>query len=163
MLKKIVCTICLVMSGCGVYTFSGSALPSHIKTVAIPLFENTSLEPGIAEEMTRIITKEYISNGALRVVEKKPHASLNVTITGYTSEAHNYNAQGDVREYRIIIKAAAVFRDEIKGKDIWKEDNIICSGNYSSEAGSSETEETGKERAMQDLARILIENTISGW
>ena len=148
------------MPGCAIYSFSGSALPAYIQTVAIPMFDNKTMEPGIAEEMTRTITQEYITNNRLRVVEKDANATLLVTIIGYANDPFSYDAPGTVREYRVTIRASALFRDEKKGKDIWKEDNIICYGTY---AASTENQDTGKRKAMKSLADILIENTISGW
>ncbi|MCH7954892.1 MAG: hypothetical protein IIC40_04020, partial [Candidatus Marinimicrobia bacterium] len=41
-----------VVIGCGPYSFSGSSIPSHIKSVAIPIFENETAEFGIKEKVT---------------------------------------------------------------------------------------------------------------
>lgn len=149
--------------GCGIYTFSGSTLPSHIKTVAIPLFVNQTMEPGLSEELTQRIRDAYISNNALKLTEKRAHSTLQVTLRSYRHAPFTYDEQGNVREYRVTIAASGIFRDERKNKDLWKEDNIVCYGTYSVESRNRESERVGKQRAMQDLSRILIENTISGW
>ena len=159
-MRFLICFLILLLSNCGIYTFSGSALPAHIKTVSIPMFVNKTPQPGIAEEMTRMITQAYVSDNRLKVTEKNANSSLNVSITGYANDPFSYDESGNVREYRVTIRASAVFRDEVKSSDIWSKDNIVCFGNY---LASSETEETGKQLAMKQIANILIENTISGW
>jgi outer membrane lipopolysaccharide assembly protein LptE/RlpB len=160
-MKRLLAFALLVFwTGCGIYTFSGSALPPHIKTVAIPLFANRTTEPGIAVELTRIITDAYITDNRLRVVENNASSTLLVTISGYTDEPFSYDEQGNVKEYRVTVRALAVFRDEKKSKDLWKEEAITCQGTYRYQ---QENEETGKQRAMKELANILLENTISGW
>jgi outer membrane lipopolysaccharide assembly protein LptE/RlpB len=163
MKKIILCLFLPFMLQCGIYTFSGSTLPSHIKTVSIPLFTNKSMEPGVAEELTRMVTQAYITNNTLRVTEKKAHSALRVTLLEYKNEPFTYDAQGLVREYRVVIRASAEFRDEKKNKDIWKNDNIVMYGVYSSEAPNIEKESDGKARAMKQMGDFLIENTISGW
>ena len=40
---------------CGIYSFSGSTLPSHLKTVGVPIFENRTAEFGIDQQITDII------------------------------------------------------------------------------------------------------------
>ena len=117
------------------------------------------MEPGIAEALTNTIRQAYISNNTLQVTEKNAQALLGVTITGYKNEPFSYDAGGTVKEYRVTITASAVFSDEKKSKSIWQENNITCQGIYT----TSENEETGKQRAIKELASILIENTISGW
>jgi hypothetical protein len=147
---------------CGFYSFSGSSIPSHIKTVSIPLFANKTTEPGIAEGLTNTIRQAYISNNALQVTEKNANSTLLVTITAYRNEPFNYDASGNVRTYRVVISASGLFRDEVKNKDIWSENNITCEGTYSADS-PRESEDDGQQRAMKELANILIESTISGW
>ena len=153
----------LLLTSCGIYTFSGSTLPLYIKTVSIPLFTNKTMEPGIAEEMTRKIRQAFILNNSIKVTEHKAHSVLLVTLTGYRNEPYTYDQSGNIREYRVTISASAVFKDKRKDNDIWKENNIVCYGVYSTLPQNRETEVQGKRRAMDDLSNILIENTISGW
>ncbi|NLW33526.1 MAG: hypothetical protein GXY77_18925, partial [Fibrobacter sp.] len=37
--------VLFLFNSCGIYTFSGSTLPTYLKTVDIPLFMNESMEP----------------------------------------------------------------------------------------------------------------------
>ena len=50
--------IFFLYSSCGYYSFKGS-LPSHIKRVAIPLFDNNTAYPGIHEDLTDKVTEDY--------------------------------------------------------------------------------------------------------
>ncbi len=152
----------LPLLSCGIYSFTGSSIPSHLKTVAIPLFEDRTTQPGLAAELTRSVRQAYIENNSLRVTEQGANATLLVTLTGYRNEPSSYDEQGYVREYRVVITAAAVFRDEQKKTDLWKEDNITARGPYTV-SSPAETEEDGKRRALKELSTYLIENTLSGW
>ena len=150
------------LPSCGIYSFSGSSIPSHIKTVSIPLFEDRTTQPGLAEELTRSVRQAYIENNSLKVTEQAANSLLRVALTGYRHEPSSYDEQGTVREYRVVITATAVFRDEQKGLALWKDNNIPARGLYTAES-PAETETDGRRRALKDLSDYLIENTISGW
>ena len=63
----------LLISACG-YRLAGTgtvALPKHLKTVAIPVFSNTSTEPNIHQRMTNAIRQSFINDGRLKVVDRK--------------------------------------------------------------------------------------------
>ena len=69
LLLSLLCAFVLI--GCGVYSFSGSGLPSHIRTVAVPLFSNKSSEYGIKDDLTEGIIEALVSDGKLKVVRKE--------------------------------------------------------------------------------------------
>ena len=63
-IKYLVLVVFFLNCSCGYYSFKG-ALPSHIKTVAIPLFENNTAYPNVAEDITNMIVDEFISDNSL--------------------------------------------------------------------------------------------------
>ena len=54
-------------SGCS-YSFSRSSLPSYIQTIAIPVLKNSTSEPGLQDEMTDAISRQFFADSSLRVV-----------------------------------------------------------------------------------------------
>jgi len=56
----------LLLAGCG-YSTRGS-LPDHIRTVAVPIFKNRTLEPGVETAITSGVVNAFSSGGRLRVV-----------------------------------------------------------------------------------------------
>ena len=62
---------CLFFSGCGYRLVgTGNALPPHIKTIHIPVFENTSSQPEIHRQLTSFVLQSFISDGRLKIVNK---------------------------------------------------------------------------------------------
>ena len=70
---KAVCVICvaLFVAGCGVYSFSSSSL-GGVKTVAVPQFENKTVEYGIEGDLTAKVIDRLITDNALKVVALWP-------------------------------------------------------------------------------------------
>ncbi|RKY83165.1 hypothetical protein DRP98_07780, partial [candidate division KSB1 bacterium] len=57
----------LLLGGCAYYSFSGNTLPSYIKTVAIPLFEDQTSEFGIKEKLTDALISEFTRDNTLKI------------------------------------------------------------------------------------------------
>lgn len=62
---------CLVVSACG-YHLGGTkpAVIEHAKTIAVDLFENTSLEPRAATLVTSSLAEQLQSDGTLQLVSR---------------------------------------------------------------------------------------------
>jgi len=150
----------LSISGCGVYSFSGSGL-SGIKTIAIPVFDNQTGEYGIRETLTEKIAERFVQDNTLKVVnEKIAESILQGIITKYEREAHTFDEQENIEEYIVRIWVKVTFEEKKNKKVIWKEDNLLGWGIYSAQ---DETEDLGKERAIEKLAEDIVNKTVKGW
>ena len=75
----------LLLAGCG-YGTRGN-LPSHIKTVAVPIFKNRTLEPGVESAITSGVVNAFSSGGRVRVVPlAEADAILEGEVVGYSLE-----------------------------------------------------------------------------
>jgi hypothetical protein len=154
---------CLFTGGCSVYTFSGSSLPSHLKTVDIPLFENQSMEPDIAEEVTRELNKQILADNLLRVVAIDGDATVRGTISSYLHEPYTFGAsstrQVAVDQYIVKIIAQIDFTDNIKDVPLFK-GSITGEGIYDFQ---KETEDTGRAKAIKDIVQRILQSSLQSW
>jgi hypothetical protein len=145
---------------CGIYSFSGSTL-GGIKTIAVPLFDNQTPEYGIRETLTEEIAERFVQDNTLKVVnEKMAESVLQGIITKYEREAHTFDEQENIEEYIVRIWVKVSFEEKKNKKVIWKEDNLLGWGIYSAQ---DETEDQGKERAIEKLAEDIVNKTVRGW
>jgi hypothetical protein len=148
------------VSGCGVYSFSGSGL-SGVNTIAIPLFDNQTQEYGIREALTEKIANRFVQDNTLKVVnEKAADTILRGTITRYNRESHTFDEQENIKEYIVRIWVKASFEEKKNKKTIWEEEDMMGWGIYSAE---DETEDMGRERAIEKLAEDIVNKTVKGW
>lgn len=148
-----------VLAGCGVYSFSGS-MGSGIETIAVPVFENKSVEFGIAEELTSGVIDEFVSDNTLKVIPKSSaDAVLNGTITRYDRVAYTYDENDQVQEYKVNI-TVSVNMSKADGTIVWEEASLTAYGIYSA---ADETEEDGKARAIAKVAEDIVNLTIRDW
>ena len=155
--------ISLFTAGCGIYTFSGSSIPSHLKTVDLPLMENQSMEPDIADDVSRELNRQILENNLLRIVSEDGDATISGSITGYLHEPYTYGASStrevDVNQYIVKITADVQFLDNTTGTPLFK-GSITGQGIYDFQ---KETEDKGKEIAMQDLIQRILQNSLQSW
>jgi hypothetical protein len=155
-----VCCMLFSVSGCGVYSFSGSGL-SGVNTIAIPLFDNQTQEYGIREALTEKIANRFVQDNTLKVVnEKAADTILRGTITRYNRESHTFDEQENIKEYIVRIWVKASFEEKKNKKTIWEEEDMMGWGIYSAE---DETEDMGRERAIEKLAEDIVNKTVKGW
>jgi len=144
----------------GCYTFTGSTLPLHLKTININPVIDQTLNPVFAENLTRGIIDGFESSSSLRYVNQNPHCELITILKTYSHEAYNTSGS-DVTEYKIELVLEVVFHDRVKDKILFKEENIPGFGTYSILKG--ETESNGQSTTINNIVEVILSNTVSGW
>ena len=149
--------------GCGVYTFSGSTLPSHLKTVDIPLFTNQSLQPGVAEDITAKLNSKVLEDNLLKPVSQNSDATIIGKVLSYDNRPYTYGSKSvrnvDVTSYSVKISVDIEFLDNKKDKTIYK-GVITEEGVYDFE---KEIEDVGKERAVEKIIDKIMQNSVQSW
>ncbi len=156
----------LLAAGCGVYSFSGS-LPSHIKTAAVPLFENKTVEPGLVEDLTDAIEAAIIRDGNMRIVgELQADALVQGTIVEFIDEADAFTRSEKAEQFRVRIYADVKFMDRVKNKALWEEQHMEGWGRYDAPGatgGEGKTRDDAIEDALKMLSDEIIDKTVAGW
>ena len=159
--------VALAAAGCGLYSFSASRLPGHIKTVAIPVFENVTPEPGLEQEVTQAVTAEFVRDNTLRVVpESRADSGLYGRVIRYQNRVFGYNAQAQTEEYEVVIEVQVEFKDLVKRKTLWKEEALLGRTTYfvvATVGQAPKDEVTGRTEAIRNLASDLLNRTVRSW
>ncbi len=93
----------ILTAGCGYHLVGyGSSLPNHIKTIAIPTFKNSSIEPNIHRDVTDSIRRAFISDGRLKLIDaRRADLIIKGTLIKYQLQPVSFSAQDTVDEYII--------------------------------------------------------------
>jgi len=151
-----------LVAGCGYYSFKGS-LPSHLKTVAVPLFYSQSQEPGIAEEITNEVINQFIEDNTLKIAdESEADLVLTGTVLAIPPARPAIVKEGEnVAEMRLTVSVKVKCEDVRMSKVLFNKTfrNEIS---LNSDAGLEERQLAIKE-ALQVIAEDIVNATISGW
>lgn len=158
---RVACAICLTLfvTGCGVYSFSSSSL-GGVKTVAVPQFENKTLEYGIQEDLTAKVIDRIIADNAMKVVAlADADAVLRGEIVKYERLPYTYDKSDNVAEYRVNIYVNFTLARK-GGKSLAEKTDMLGFGVYKA---AEQTEDDGKRAAVDKLARDIVDETTKTW
>ncbi len=163
----ILLALTVLMTGCFRYSFTG-AVPSHIKTVAIPLFQNNTAEYGIVEQLTDELILVFQNDNTLKIAdESSADAILRGTLLRVEDAPYTYAGEGEaanfsVGEYKLTLIVKVEYYDQVKDEVIWEQE-VQGWGTYDYVSGTPDEREEGFNEAIDKLAEDVLNLTVSGW
>ena len=155
------------LSGCFKYSFSG-AVPSHLKTVAVPLFDNRTAEYGVVEDLTDVLISQIQQDNTLKIAdEDAADAVLRGALVRVEDVPYTYDGEGEaqnfsVGEYKLTLHVNIEYYDQTKDEIIWSE-NFGGWGTYDHVTGAPDERAEGFDEAIKKLAEDILNQMVSGW
>jgi len=157
-------TINFFCAGCP-YSFTGSAIPTHLKTIGISLFEENSNfgEAGLREKITKVVTDKIINDNSLKVTDKKIADSvLEGVILRITDKPATVVSGEQISKRRIEIVIKVTYTDMIKRKKVFERE-FTNWGDYSSTGSGFAQRQEGLDAAIEKISEDILLQTVSGW
>ncbi len=153
----LVCMIC----SCSYYSFSGS-LPPHLETIAIPLFDNSTPEFGVAEELTDTVIQEFTRDNSLKIADRQQaDLVLEGEISRIDDRAGAFDENEQVQNRKLYMTVRVNCTDQVKKQILW-EDRITRWGEYDPVAGP-DARLQGIDEAIDKISQDILNKTVSGW
>ncbi len=166
----------VLLTSCGYTTRPG--LASYLKTVYVKSFANkidlTSLPTdrehfpvyrhGLETNVTTAVINRFQFTGLLRPSRSDTaDARVEGEVLEFRRDALRYNASQQVEEWRLSVVANVRFYDLHTNTLAWEEDRLIGDTTYFELGANAESETTALDRAVNDLARRVVERTVENW
>ena len=163
------------LSGCG-YT-TKSLLPENIRRVHVPPVTNgidlsseisdktpfRVYRPGLEVDITNSIINRFIFDGQLKVTaDEKADARLEATLVDYRRDALRYSEGDDIQEYRLSVTVDAQLLQKSDQKVLWRE-RITGDTTFFLSGPRALSEDQATAKAVEDVARRVVEKTIEYW
>ncbi|OED37226.1 hypothetical protein AB834_02035 [PVC group bacterium (ex Bugula neritina AB1)] len=161
------------LSGCGYST--KSFLPSHVNSIAVPMFKNETFrlkkagrtfKRRLEKTVTDKVIQNFIQDGQLQVLEPSmADWVLEGTVTDYEVRPLRYSSSdaGLVEEIRLILKVSVVLKDAKSQKVIWKKKSIFREEDLYVDGSIFDEEERGLELAAFRIAKKITTEVLEGW
>jgi len=151
----------VLLSACGYHlTGTQNTLPPHLKTVAIPVFDNTSSEPDIHRNMTNVIRQSFINDGRLKVVNKsEADLVMKGVLNQYTLRAVSFNSNDIAVEYYVALGVNIHVRDMVKRKQFLKQ-NFTTKWDFRTNLDVINSE-AARQQALNDAYKELGNRLVS--
>lgn len=147
----------------------GDALPNHIKTLAIPPFQNPSLRYKVEQRFTSAMVDEVLRRArSLNVVSTAEGADAVMigTIKTFSFRPVLLEDRGRARLFEIIIVASLTVRDQIRNKIIFDNQNLVFRDEYEI-SGDPQTffseEGPAVDRVARDFAKSVMTTILEGF
>ncbi len=151
-----------VFDGC--YSFTGASVPPHLKTIAIPLFDDQSGsgEPTLREQLTDKLQESFRKDNNFQLADRRTaDALLEGVIMSMQNEPAIVQKGESVSKNRITVNVKVTYRDQKLKKLIWEKqfsryaDYEISKG-PSAKSGAITT-------AIEQVVEDILLDTVSGW
>lgn len=172
MLKKVnkyksiilLCFIAIVLSSCA-YSFTGSSVPNHLKTIAIPFAvdRSGSGEPNMADNFTSILIEKFISDNSLAITDKsKSDALLDCTINSISESPNIIQGGETVSTIRLTINARVIYKDFVMKKTVF-EKNFSDYADYSNTGDVYTNRNNAITEAIEKISEEILLAVVSDW
>ena len=156
------------LAGSCAYSTSTALLAPHLRTVAIPVFENGTSEYLLPQEITDAVIARFVQDNHLRVVpERTASAVVRGKVVGYRNAVFGFSDQTRAQEYRVAVTVSVIFKDLVKNREIWSDPGLTKTANYyvTPVPGdtTAHTELEGRQAAILKIADEIIARSVQGW
>ena len=167
---------CLWSQGCGYSARPG--LPSSMRTVYIKPFINkidiTQLgmnmrefpiyRHGMETDLTNAVIRRYQFTGLLRPASaERADTRLEGELVEFRKDPLRYNASQRVEEWRLNVVVNLRFYDRQNAEPIWEESHFTGDTTYFELGANAESETAALSRAIEDVAKRIVERTVENW
>jgi hypothetical protein len=138
-------------------------LPSRIKTVAVPAFQNTALRYKVESRFTAAVVDELIHRGrGLRVQGDREGADAVIEgiIKNFYFAGVLLDDKGRARIFEVTIEAAVTVRDQTQNKVLYDNQSYVFRGEYEF-ANDPRNFFSEEDPAVQRMARSFAESIVS--
>ena len=164
-IKKLflVVPVLLALLGCGYHLAgTGTSLPTHIKTIGVPIFANSTQGYQVEQKLTSNVMNILIQRGKYKVVPDSTgvDALLKGTITSISLVPITFTSDGRGKDYNVIITAKVTFTDEIDNKVLYTNPGYVFRGQYQIDPTSINYLDRSGE-AIDNIAKDFGESVVS--
>jgi hypothetical protein len=138
-------------------------LPTRIRTIAVPAFQNQALRYKIETRFTEAVINEIIRRGrGLRVQGEREGADAVVdgVIKSFNFGGVLLDERGRARVFEVTITAAVTVRDQVENRVIYDNQNYTFRGEFEF-ANDPRSFFNEEDPAVQRIARTFAESVVS--
>lgn len=170
-------------SGCGYTTHS--SLDQKYQSIHVSPFYDTSKEYDLQAPLTNAVTRKFINDSRLQVVEDtNADLLLEGVILNYEQKGLTFDDRDDVTQFMLVVTAGVRLTDQKSGEVLWEEPVMAGETTYYTRASgqssdrlrgnaetflatvrsfASEEENRAASEALEQLASDIFYRTIEPW
>lgn len=161
-LLLLILPLILHLTGC--YSFTGASVPPHLKTIAIPLFDDQSGsgKPNLRELLTNKLLEKFRQDNSLSIAEKgNADALLEGIITSVLDQPQVLAVGETVTKSRVTVTVKVIYQDIKLKKKMW-EKQFSQWADYTLGGGEAEFD-ASIASINEKLSEDILLEAVAGW
>lgn len=155
----------LGLSGCGIYSFSGTSIQPDVKTVSIECFEYKAqkVNPSLSNELTEAVRTRFRRMTNLEQVEMDGDLEIVGEITGYDVRAQAIAAGDVAAQNRLTVTVKVTFTNNKHPEDNFTGKSFTGYADYDSTNSLDAVESTLCTEIIDKIVEDLFNATVAQW
>ena len=172
-LLRVAALACLVATASGFRgcykTVSKTGLPEHVRTVAVPAFQNQALRYRVETRFTEAVMREMLRRGKGLRVQSEPKgadAVIDGTIKSFAFYGVLLDTRGRARIFEVTITAAVTVRDQVTNRVLYDNQDYVFRGEFEftdDPRSFFNEEDPAVERLSRSFAESLVSTLVNGF
>ncbi|MBO4595822.1 MAG: LptE family protein [Bacteroidales bacterium] len=156
-------TLCL--SGCGIYSFSGTSIQPDCKTITINTFEYKALKvnPSLANDLSEKIRTQFRRMTRLEQVDMDGDLEISGQVTGYDVRASAITANDVAAQNRLTVTISVNFKNRKYPEDGFEKKSFSQYADYDSSQALDAVESTLVSEIIDKLVEDIFNATVAQW
>jgi hypothetical protein len=174
LLATLIVVCVLPLAGCG-YSLAGRGafLPTHIRTIGIPVFTNGTTVFDVEQMLTERVRSEFIGRGKYTVVPQTAgvDAVLEGQITSISLTPSAFDDRQLASRYVVVVTTNIQFRDVKADRTIWENPSLVFRDEFEVTTGTGALDvqaffgqgSNALERVANEFARTVVTSILEAF
>lgn len=159
----IICAFCL--SGCGIYSFSGTSIQPDVKTITIGYFtyKAQKVNPSLSNDITEALRTKFRRLTRLEQVDQDGDLEITGEIVGYDVRASAIAAGDVAAQNRLTVSVKVNFNNRKYPEDDFENKNFSNYADYDSNNSLDAVESTLCVEIIDKIVEDIFNATVAQW
>ena len=155
----------LLLSACGIYSFSGTSIQNDVETVAIDFFEYRAekVNPSLSSDLTEALRTRFRRMTRLEQVEQDGDLEISGEITGYDVRPASVSADEIATQNRLTVSVRVNFTNRKYPEDDFEGKSFSAYADYDSNNSLDAVESSLCSEIIDKLIEDIFNATVAQW
>jgi hypothetical protein len=155
---------CVLLTACGIYSFTGASIPTEAKTVSVQYFSNKSatVQPTLSQVFTERLKDVFVEQTNLTLSENEGDLAFSGHISKYQIKPMAIKADETAGQNRLTISVKVTYQNSFDAKSSFEE-TFSRYRDYESSQNISDIESTLIEEITNELSEDIFNKAFVNW
>ena len=155
----------LVLSACGIYSFSGTSIQNDVNTINIDYFENRAqkVNPSLSNDLTEALRTRFRRMTRLEQVEQDGDMEITGAITGYNVAPAAVTANEVAARNRLTVTVKVNFMNRKYPEDDFSDKTFSAYSEYDSTNSLDAVESSLCTEIIDQIIEDIFNATVAQW